>query len=58
MSKLHVYQPIQTEVKCEGNHCQGKNDACEPHTCPYKSEINDDDESLCTCCDDCAQECA
>ena len=27
-----------------------------PHACPYKSEI-ENDESLCTCCDECAREC-
>lgn len=36
----------------------GKNEATDPHTCPYKSEINDDDETLCTCCADCTTECA
>ena len=44
--------------KCEGGHCKGKNDAEEPHTCPYAEDINDDHESLCTCCNDCAHECA
>lgn len=30
----------------------------EMHTCPYKSEINNDDETLCNCCAECAQQCA
>jgi hypothetical protein len=30
----------------------------QPHVCPFRWEINDDDETLCTCCDDCTQECA
>lgn len=30
----------------------------EPHTCPYKSDVNGDDETLCRCCDGCSQECA
>lgn len=28
------------------------------HTCPYASDINDDHETLCNCCDDCCGECA
>ena len=31
----------------------GKNLATDPHTCPYKEEINDDLTSLCTCCCEC-----
>jgi hypothetical protein len=27
------------------------------HICPYKAEINDDDETLCDCCDNCRAEC-
>jgi hypothetical protein len=30
----------------------------EPHPCPYDSDIHDDDETLCTCCDFCLNECA
>ena len=36
----------------------GVNQAREPHVCPYQSDINDDDETLCDCCDDCTAECA
>jgi len=43
--------------KCtSGFHCG--NQATEPHPCPYREEINDDSETLCTCCQECAQECA
>ena len=28
-----------------------------PHECPFKSEINDNNEA-CTCCDSCRHECA
>ncbi len=28
------------------------------HKCPYKEDVNDDHESLCICCSDCARECA
>ena len=40
------------KCKCE------KNPAAEEHTCPYSVEINDDTESLCTCCEDCESNCA
>ena len=30
----------------------------EPHTCPYKEEISDNSESICTCCEECTTECA
>jgi len=46
-----------TEEKCPSSFNCG-NAATEPHTCPFAEEINDDSETLCTCCDDCTQECA
>ena len=27
------------------------------HICPFKSEIHDDDETTCNCCEDCQYEC-
>lgn len=46
-----------------GNKCDAiggcNNPASEPHSCPFASEINDNDEpEYCTCCDDCQHECA
>lgn len=35
-----------------------KTDAEPQHTCPYKREINDDNESLCNCCQPCRQDCS
>jgi hypothetical protein len=29
----------------------------EPHTCPYKSEIEGDKTTLCTCCEACEENC-
>lgn len=29
----------------------------EPHTCPYASDIHDDNETLCNCCEACEYEC-
>lgn len=28
-----------------------------PHSCPYRSEIAGDDETLCNCCSDCRWQC-
>lgn len=37
----------------------GKRDADDPHGCSYAQEIGDnDDPEYCTCCEDCAAECA
>lgn len=35
-----------------------ENDVNEPHPCPFREEIWDDDEFACRCCDDCTHECA
>jgi hypothetical protein len=34
-----------------------KNEAQEPHPCPYQEDINDNHEDLCTCCVECTNEC-
>jgi hypothetical protein len=31
----------------------GKNEAAEPHLCPYAQEIYGDEETTCTCCPEC-----
>jgi len=36
----------------------GRNPSTEPHICPFADEINGNRETLCTCCDECAQNCA
>jgi len=46
--------------KCENclkykEECKGEQ---ELHTCPFRSEINDDDETLCNCCDYQMDKCA
>lgn len=28
------------------------------HTCPYQSDVNNDDEFMCSCCDNCTDDCA
>jgi hypothetical protein len=46
-----------TEEKNDMCPTCGNNPATEPHACPYKSEINGNEEE-CTCCPDCEHECA
>lgn len=41
---------IREKCKCD------KNPAKAPHTCPFKTEIYNDN-SLCDCCDECEKEC-
>jgi len=36
----------------------GKRPATDPHPCPFQEEINNNSETLCDCCDECAHECA
>ncbi len=36
----------------------GHGPAQEPHPCPFASEIHNDDDTLCTCCERCTHECA
>lgn len=48
-----------TPRRCrEDRRCYGDGIPNVPHTCPYASEIHDDEETLCTCCDGCTRECA
>jgi len=44
----------ETSAKCK---CS-VNDAQPDHTCPYRQDINDDNKTLCNCCDSCQQNCA
>jgi hypothetical protein len=52
-------KPIELKKKCtsdaSGYGCE--HDAQEPHTRPYKTEI-ENDESLCDCCKACEDACA
>lgn len=36
----------------------GSNSAQPIHSCPYNSDINDDDSEICNCCESCIQDCA
>ena len=47
----------EDEVVTKCGHCD-KNDAEEPHTCPYQEDINGDYTTLCNCCVSCQNDCA
>lgn len=38
--------------------CTCNEDWEEGHTCPFKTEINDDYDSLCHCCEYCTSQCS
>ena len=35
-----------------------KNLATPPHACPYLEDVDNDPDTLCTCCSDCQGKCA
>ncbi len=60
-----------TGTNCDCHACTDEEDGCahdtelercpefnEEHCCPYKAEINDDHETLCTCCPCARYQCA
>jgi hypothetical protein len=50
---------VESEKKTEPEF-HGKCKGCvgvKPHGCPYAQEIHGDYETLCNCCDECAQQC-
>jgi len=58
--RLHFNETTDMPIPSGGNKCQSchKNLGTEQlHTCPYKSEIHDDDDAMCNCCDNCRHEC-
>ena len=38
--------------------CSCGNEGEEEHSCPWQSDINNDDEYMCNCCDSCSSNCA
>ncbi len=42
--------------KCQS--CKTGEGTEELHSCPYNSDIYEDDSECCNCCEDCVQECA
>lgn len=51
-------ESIEIDPKSEDNTsgctCSSSEEA---HTCPYKEEINQDFDTLCTCCAECQYQC-
>lgn len=35
----------------------GINEASDSHLCPMRQELDDDQETECTCCEECEQQC-
>jgi hypothetical protein len=51
-----VKKEMKKEVeKVIGCNCAGATE--DLHTCPFKTEIHDDHETLCDCCDYCQEQC-
>lgn len=53
----HTYEKLYG-VEDNNLRCEHKDDRQPLHPCPYKEDINNDSESLCSCCDWCKQQCA
>lgn len=53
-----IEPPPEVCHRCARYGREKPNLATEPHTCPYKCEINDDSTTLCKCCAECESECA
>ncbi len=47
-----------TEKPCPSGHRDCKGIAAAPHPCPFREDMNNDAETLCECCENCAHECA
>jgi hypothetical protein len=42
----------------DGGGCASRgHEQSEPHGCPYQSDVNDNEDFLCTCCPECRQQC-
>lgn len=40
-----------------GEPCTCAVEVIEPHPCPFNQDVNDDSDSLCTCCTSCEAQC-
>lgn len=54
MEVPEIYNNLKDKSLCP--KCNNK--ATEPHPCPYNQDIDNDHDTLCTCCDECSKECA
>lgn len=52
----HPSRDEQTGIKCQG--CNKMTGTEQLHSCPYASDIGNDDSEHCNCCPDCTHECA
>ena len=44
---------MKSYKKCMGCNKIGQDD----HLCPFKEEVNNDEKSLCNCCEECTHDC-
>lgn len=49
---------ILEAIKRIGEPCKCGKAPRDLHPCPFASDVYDDQESLCNCCDNCANDCA
>jgi hypothetical protein len=47
-----------TYITLKYGRCGCGNKADPDHPCPYASDIDNDDTTMCNCCSNCSQECA
>lgn len=46
-------------LKAQESKCQKCGNKAQPmHPCPYRSDIDGDNETMCNCCEECQHECA
>ncbi len=53
-----IVTPEDKPETCQGSHCSHRGLPKPLHTCPFKTEMSDDDTTLCNCCEQCTHECA
>ena len=63
MKQLKNKRAVQKSIKSKGldpdeNLCKCGKEVESSHLCPYKREIDNDEETTCNCCDDCTNECS
>lgn len=47
---------MKKKDKCANGVCNNETDYL--HACPFQSEINDDNDDYCSCCEECEASCS
>jgi hypothetical protein len=58
LEKLKELRKIMERALNPEPKCTCETEKIEPHRCPFRCEIKEDFESLCTCCRVCEKNCA